>query len=63
MRRFHQRAKTAHAAHPATDLMPEWIVEFDRPMGLGSVIEIDTAGPVDVEALAVQVAAILERPT
>ena len=62
MRRFHERAKSAHAAHPATDLTPEWIAEFDRPMGLGAVIEVDTTRPVDVQALAVQVAALLDGP-
>jgi predicted kinase len=61
MQRFHDRAKTARAAHPATDLTPEWIAEFDRPMGLGAVIEVDTTRPVDVEALATQVTALLKR--
>jgi predicted kinase len=61
MRRFHDRAKTAHVAHPAMDLTPEWIAEFDRPMGLGTVIDVDTTQPVDVEALAAQVGALLER--
>jgi predicted kinase len=60
MQRFHERAKTAHAAHPARDLTPAWIAEFDRPMGLGAVIEVDTTRPVDVQALAAQVAALLE---
>src|SRR5262245_58651733 len=61
MQRFHDRAKTAHAAHPATDLTPEWIAEFDRPMGLGAVVEVDTSRPMDVEALAINVAALLNR--
>ena len=61
MQRFHDRAKTAHAAHPATDLTPEWIAEFDRPMGLGDVIEVDTTRPVDVEALAAEIAVLLNR--
>ena len=59
MRRFHERAKTAHPAHPATDLTPEWIAEFDRPFGLGHAIEVDTTQPVDVEALAARVARLL----
>ena len=61
MRRFHERAKTAHAAHPARDLTPEWIAEFDRPMGLGDVIEVDTTRPVDIELLAARVTALLDR--
>jgi predicted kinase len=59
IRRFHERAKTAHAAHPARDLTPEWIAEFDCPMGMGEVIEVDTTEPVDVQSLADQVAALL----
>ena len=30
-------------------------------MGLAEVVEVDTTRPVDVEALAAQVAALLER--
>jgi hypothetical protein len=60
MRRFHERAKTAHLAHPTTDLTPEWIAEFDRPVGLGAVIDVDTTRPVDLEALAAQVAGLLD---
>jgi hypothetical protein len=56
-----ERAKTAHAAHPARDLTPEWIAEFDRPMGLGDVVEVDTSQPVDVSAIAVHVAALLDQ--
>ena len=63
MRRFHQRAETAHAAHPATDLTPEWIAEFDRPMGLGDVIEVDTTQPVDLQSLATEVDGLLNRST
>jgi len=59
VQRFHERAKTAHPAHPATDLNPEWISEFDRPVKLGAVIEVDTTRDVDVEALAAQVASLL----
>ena len=59
MERFHERAKSAHAAHPARDLTPAWIAEFDRPMGLGAVVEVDTTRPVDVRALAAQITALL----
>lgn len=59
LQRFHERAKTAHPAHPATDLTPEWIAQFDRPMGLGAVIEVDTTRPVDIDALAAQVGRLL----
>jgi predicted kinase len=60
-RRFRERAKTAHAAHPAREFAPTWTVEFDRPVGLGAVIEVDTTRPVDVGALAIEVAALLDQ--
>ncbi|MFN8634842.1 MAG: AAA family ATPase [Chloroflexota bacterium] len=56
IRRFDERQKSAHPAHPATSMTPEWAAEFDRPMGLGPVIRVDTSQPVDIEALASQVA-------
>jgi predicted kinase len=58
--RFRERAKTAHPAHPATELNSAWIAEFDQPVGLGAVIEVDTTRPVDVPALAAQVANLLD---
>jgi predicted kinase len=61
MERFRARAKTAHPAHPATDPNPAWIAEFDQPVGLGAVIEVDTTQPVDIEALAAQVTALLAQ--
>jgi predicted kinase len=61
MERFRERARTAHPAHPATELNPAWIAEFDQPVGLGAVIEIDTTQPVDVDTLAVRVANLLAQ--
>jgi predicted kinase len=59
MRRFHDRNRTAHPAHPLRDLTREHAAEFDRPIGLGAVVEVDTTRPVDVEGLAAQVGALL----
>ena len=36
------------------------LAEFDGPMGLGEVVAVDTTAPVDVAALAVRVAALLQ---
>jgi predicted kinase len=58
VRRFHDRSQTAHLAHPLRDLTPEHAAEFDRPIGLGAVIEVDTTRPVDMEALAAQVTSL-----
>ena len=61
LRRFHERAKTAHPAHVLTDLSPEMVAEFDRPVAFGSVLQVDTSRPVDVPAIAAEVARLLGR--
>lgn len=56
-RRFAARAATLdhhRGAHPLKALTPELLAEYDRPMGLGAVIEVDTTAPVDIEALSIQ---------
>jgi ethanolamine utilization protein EutP (predicted NTPase) len=49
------RARTAHPAHPLTELPAELIAEYDRPMSVGAVITVDTAKPVDIGEVARQV--------
>jgi predicted kinase len=49
-----------HAIHTLRDLPAALLAEFDRPVGLGAVIEVDTTGPVDIEALAASVRALLD---
>jgi predicted kinase len=41
-----------HATHTLRHLSPELLAEFDRPVGLGALIEVDTTQPVDVQAVA-----------
>ena len=53
--------KTSLARPLAKLLELPLIAEFDRPMGLGPVIDVDTTRPVDVKALADQVAALFGR--
>lgn len=52
-RRFRERAKASghHAAHPLKELPPDLLAEYDRPVATGPVIEVDTRGPVDLNAL------------
>ncbi len=52
-RRFAERAITArhHPAHVLKELTPDMLAEYDRPVGIGAVIEVDTSSPVDMEAL------------
>jgi predicted kinase len=55
VRRFAARARlpTHHAAHAAPEVSPEAVMaEFGRPIGIGAVIEVDTAQAVDIAALA-----------
>jgi predicted kinase len=63
VQRFRERAPTAHAAHPLREMPDAWAREFDRPMGLGPVIEVDTTQPVDVAALAAQITRLFGETT
>ena len=61
-RRYAERAATSHPVHVVTSLTPELLAEFDRPMGIGELITVDTTAPVDVPALAKRVLATLPAP-
>lgn len=53
-RRFEERASTSrhHPAHPFTEFPTQWFVEYDRPMGVGPVIEVDVTRTVDIAEIA-----------
>ncbi len=58
-RRFAERAARPghHAAHYAGDVPESVIVsEYGRPLGIGTVIEVDTSVPVDIEMLSAKIA-------
>jgi predicted kinase len=60
-RRFAARAARPehHAAHYAGEVSQSVIVsEFGRPMGIGTVIEVDTRAAVDIAALADRIRAL-----
>jgi predicted kinase len=59
--RYEARAaeSTHHPAHVTPTLDPQLLAEFDRPMGLGALIRVDTTLFVNIEALAQEVAAAL----
>lgn len=60
-RRFAARAADGvHAAHPLTALPPELLAEYDRPIGVGPVVRVDTTRPVDISALATSVRELME---
>ena len=55
VRRFALRAARPqhHAAHYAGAISEsDVIAQYGRPVGIGTVIEVDTSGPVDIAALA-----------
>ena len=60
-RRFAQRADTRHPAHALKRITPELIMRHDRPVGLGTVIEVDTNAPVDLAAVLQRVHDALPR--
>jgi predicted kinase len=54
-RRYAARTAISHPVHVQTSLSPEFIAEFDRPVGIGQLITVDTTVPADVAALAERV--------
>jgi predicted kinase len=60
-RRYSERARTEnrHAIHTLHDIPSDLLAEFDRPMGVGAVITVDTSHPVDVAILAAQIRRLL----
>jgi predicted kinase len=53
-RRFERRAADPlhHPAHTGSTFDPEFLAEFDQPLGIGVLIQVDTTEPVNVTALA-----------
>jgi hypothetical protein len=51
-----------HPVHVVTRLSPELLAEYDRPVGLGDLVTLDTTGPVDVAAVAGRVRAFWREP-
>ncbi|HEY2708346.1 MAG TPA: AAA family ATPase [Caulobacteraceae bacterium] len=56
--RYAARHAVRHPTHVVSELTPELLAQFDRPVGLGPVVEVDTTRPVDIEQVA---AAVLAR--
>lgn len=60
-RRYAARVAIRHPVHVVPSLSPEFIAKFDCPVGIGELIAVDTAVPVDVAALAEAVRSRLSR--
>lgn len=52
-------ARVTHPVHVVDTLSVAAMAEYDRPVGLGDLVTVDTAGPVDVGAVAALVRGFL----
>lgn len=61
-RRYAARGLRAdqHPIHVARTIGPELLAEFDRPVGLGALVRVDTGGPVEAAAVAQEVRRLLD---
>lgn len=59
--RYADRARTEehHAVHVRPILDDDLLAEFDAPIGLGSLVEVDTTAAVDVSSVVTAVVALL----
>jgi predicted kinase len=57
--RYNSRGR--HPVHVKTTLPIEAMAEFDRPVGIGDLVTVDTTRPVDVAAVAERVRALHAR--
>jgi hypothetical protein len=48
-------ARVTHPVHVVTTLQPEAMAEYDRPVGIGSLVTVDTTVTVNVCAVAAAV--------
>lgn len=47
-RRYARRAPSRHAVHVESHISAEKLAQFDRPLALGPVLQVDTTAPVDI---------------
>jgi gluconate kinase len=52
-------ARPRHPVHVQTNITPDYLAEFDRPVGIGALVTVDTTIPVDVAVVAAQVRSLL----
>ncbi|MER8057651.1 MULTISPECIES: AAA family ATPase [unclassified Streptomyces] len=60
-RRYAERAAGAHPVHVVQELRPEILDQYDRPLGYGPVITVDTTRPTDPTEIAVRVREAFDR--
>ena len=52
-------ARPRHPVHVQTTITPDYLAEFDRPVGIGALVTVDTTTPADVPAIAARVRSLL----
>jgi predicted kinase len=60
LHRFNERGPGRHQVHVNPSVTLEELVEWDRPVGVGTLMRVDTTVPVDVARVAAQVRRHLE---
>jgi predicted kinase len=60
-RRYAERSATTHPVHVVRELSPEVLAQYDRPLGYGPVITVDTTRPTDPPAIAAQVRRMFDQ--
>ena len=58
--RYAERAKNGNAAQRFREPSLERFAEYDRPIGIGSLIEIDTTQTPDIETVAARIEEIFD---
>jgi predicted kinase len=59
--RYNDRARTCHPIHVLASIPADVRAEYDQPVGIGTLVTVNTAIPVDVTAVAATVRAYLPR--
>jgi predicted kinase len=59
LRRYHERSPARHPVHHSPSLPLSAMDEWDRPVGVGNLVTVDTTVPVDIAAVAAAVRARL----
>ena len=52
-------ARPRHPVHVQATITADYLAEWDRPVGIGALVTVDTTAPVDVPAVAAQVRSLL----
>ena len=61
MRRYAERAKTGNAAQRFREPSRERFAEYDSPIGLGALIEIDSTKPPDLDGLTARIERLFDN--